>query len=154
MNFFERVMLCLGSACFIYTAYYKIITKRGLFLLNPCHIALLMLLFLLKARDNSTLFMRRFHSLWTGWWIGGLAGFLFPHLEDISNFQISLFFTEHALIWPLGPLITYRRYGFIKPTLKIGLITFGTFIIYQLAILVPVCRSLKVNINFALCHSP
>lgn len=73
-------MFWIGLLCFIYTAYYKIITKRGLFLLNPCHISLLGLLYILNAKDNNSQWMRKIHALWTGWWIGGLAGFLFPHL--------------------------------------------------------------------------
>jgi len=78
-------MFWIGVTCFAYTVYYKIVTKRGLFLLNPCHISLFTLLYLLKAQDNSNLFTRRIHTLWTGWWIGGLAGFLFPHLEDLTT---------------------------------------------------------------------
>jgi len=73
-------MFLIGLVCLLYTAYYKISTKRGLFLLNPCHIALIGLLYLLNVKDNSSIWARKFHAFWSGWWIGGLAGFLFPHL--------------------------------------------------------------------------
>jgi hypothetical protein len=32
--------------------YYKVATKRGLFILNPCHITLLIMLVLLRTQHN------------------------------------------------------------------------------------------------------
>jgi hypothetical protein len=64
--------------------YYKVATKRGLFILNPCHITLLMMLVLLRAEDNSSPFMRKLHSIWTAWLFGAFGALYFPHLEDVS----------------------------------------------------------------------
>jgi len=73
-------MFWIGLICLLCTVYYKISTKRGLFLLNPCHIAFVGLLYLLNAKDNDSILVRKVHVLWMGWWIGGLAGLLFPHI--------------------------------------------------------------------------
>lgn len=48
----------------------------------------------------------------------------------------------------------YRRYGFVFPTFKNQMAAYATFVIYQLAILVPLGLLTQVNLDFALCHSP
>jgi hypothetical protein len=83
-NIFEKIYFIIGLICLLLTIYYKVSTKRGLFIFNPCHISLAFLLVLLYAKDNTSLFMRKFHTAWSGWLFGALAAFVFPHLEDIT----------------------------------------------------------------------
>ena len=68
--------------------------------------------------------------------------------------EVAAFFAEHVLIWPLGPLILYRRYGFTVPGWRDHLVGFGCYILYHIIVLVPLCRATMVNINFQLCPSP
>jgi hypothetical protein len=69
-------------------------------------------------------------------------------------FEFVLYYVEHLIILPIGPIVLYRRYGFPKPSLKNHLCGYGTFIAFHMLLLVPISRFLKVNLNFALCHSP
>ena len=80
----ERICFWLGLASLLLTFYFKLITKRGLFILNPCHVALLFMLILLAAEDNTNIYLRRLHNAWTGWLFGAAAAFIFPHLEEIN----------------------------------------------------------------------
>lgn len=65
-----------------------------------------------------------------------------------------LYYFEHVIIWPLGPIILHRRYGMFRPGFKDNVASFATFGAHETLILVPFGRWLKVNLNFALCHSP
>lgn len=122
-------------------------------MLNPCHVTFLMFLVLLMG-NNTSYKMRWMHTAWTGWLFGGFAALVIPHLEGLSLIEAVSFFFEHLLIWPLGPLLLNRRYGYVKPTLANNFPSYGTMILFHLLILVPVCRLTKANINFQLCHSP
>jgi len=65
-----------------------------------------------------------------------------------------LYYVEHIIILPLGPLVLYRRYGIVRPSFKNQIASFGSIAIYQLTVLMLVGRWFKINLNFALCHSP
>jgi hypothetical protein len=54
---------------------------------------------------------------------------------------------------PLGYLVLAKRYGFMTPTFKNQMASFGTMAIYQICVLAPISRLTMVNLNFALCHS-
>ena len=68
--------------------------------------------------------------------------------------EILAFFGEHILIWPLGPLILYRKYGFSFPGWKDHCTGKGVFYLYHFVVLVPLSRWTKISINFMLCPSP
>jgi len=53
-NLFEKVYLAIGFICLLFAIYYKVSTKRGFFIFNPCHISLALLLVLLYTKDNSS----------------------------------------------------------------------------------------------------
>ena len=121
--------------------------------MNPCHVSLTLLLVLLKG-DNSKYWMKWVYAAYTGWLFGAFAALLLPHLEGLNVMEIVAFFTEHTLIWPIGPLLLYRRYGTLRPTWKNHLTTYTTILLFHLLIIIPVNRILKVNINFQSCPSP
>lgn len=152
-NLLEKICFYFGVTCLAYTCYRKVVRKEGIFLLNPCHITFLMLLILLVG-NNASNKMRWLHSAWTGWLFGGFAALAIPHLEGLSALEAFTFFAEHLLIWPLGPLLLNRRYGYLKPTVFNNFPSFGTIIFFHFLILVPVCRLTKANVNFMLCPSP
>jgi hypothetical protein len=150
----EKICFWVGLGSLLMTFYYKLATKRGLFILNPCHVALAMQLVLLAAHDNTSLLMRRLYAVWTAWLFCPFSALLLPHLEEISLSEFVLYYVEHIIILPLGPMVLHRRYGNPWPALKAHLAGFGTMIAFQTIVLVPFGRFLKVNLNFALCHSP
>jgi len=136
------------------TLYFKVVTKRGLFILNPCHIALTMLLVLLKTEDNTSVAMKRLKVAFNAWLFCPFCALVLPHLEEISIYEFLLYYIEHFIILPIGPLVLLRRYGNHWPSLKVHAASYGTIISYQTLLLVPISRWFKVNLNFALCHSP
>lgn len=121
-------------------------------MLNPCHINILIQIYLLLTKN--TLKNRMLHTAWTGWLFGPYMATFIPHLNGIDDFEILLYFYEHIAIIPLGFLVLAKRYGFMKPTFKNQMASFGTIALYQFLILVPFSRNTMVNLNFALCHSP
>jgi hypothetical protein len=153
-NWFEQLCLGVGVVCLGYTGWLKIVVRHeGLFMANPCHVSLLMLLVLLRGNNNSPA-MRWLHTAYSGWTLGAFAALLIPHLEGLDLLEQGVFFAEHYLIWPLGPLILYRRYGWGLPGWRDHFTAFGTFLLYHLVFLVPLGRWTKVSINFQLCPSP
>lgn len=153
-NTFERIYFWLGVFSLVLTLYYKVITKRGFFILNPCHVTLLMMLILLRAEDNSNHNIRKFYTIWTAWLFGAFGALYWPHLEDIEWLEFILYYVEHLIIFPLGPIVLYRRYGQIFPSFKSQIASYSTVLIFQLLILTMLSRAFKVNLNFTLCHSP
>lgn len=149
----EKICFWAGLGSLLMTFYYKLVTKRGLFILNPCHVALAMQLVLLATKDNTSLFMRRMHMAWTAWLFCPFSALLLPHLEEINWTEFVLYYVEHIIILPLGPLVLHRRYANHWPSLKAHLAGFATMIAFQTIVLVPFGRFLKVILNFALCHS-
>lgn len=144
----------MGLLSFIFTFYFKVSTKRGFFMLNPCHVALLLMLVLLRVKDNSGVLARRLHLAWTAWLLGPFGALAWPHLEEISMFEFVLYFVEHLVILPIGPMVLARRYGNTFPNLRNHLAAYSTFLVFQLLMLTPLSRLYRVNLNFTLCHSP
>jgi hypothetical protein len=112
------------------------------------------MLILLIARDNTNIHIRRLHIAWTAWLLGPFGALAFPHLEDITMFEAVLYFVEHLIILPIGPLVLYRRFGNCRPGFKNQIASFSTLLAFQTLVLVSISRALKVNLNFSLCHSP
>lgn len=150
-SLFEKLVGLSSIVSLILTFYFKLITKKGLFILNPCHITLIIMTVLLFSR--STPLMLKLHTYWTAWLFGAYLAVLIPHLDGIDSLEVLLYYYEHLLIVPVGPIILYRRYGFKRPRLLDQLAGFATLIIYQLTVLTSLSRLLKVNLNFSLCHS-
>lgn len=142
----------MGAITFILTAYYKMAAGKGLFMLNPCHISLLGVIVLCVA--PSTARMHKLHTMWTSWLFGAFLALFFPHLRGISDFEVYLYFLEHLLIIPIGPIILFRRYDFVKPNFKNQFAAFASLGIYQCSVLFFFSVLTSVNLNFALCHSP
>ena len=128
------------------------IMRKGLFIFNPCHLSCLGVIVMCLKSSTST--MRTFHTMWTSWIFGAALALSVPHLNGVSEVEIYLYYLEHYLIVPIGPVILYRRYGFLQPTVKNQLAAFSSMVCYQLSILFILSITTKVNLNFVLCHSP
>jgi hypothetical protein len=81
INLTEKICFWVGLGSLLLTLYFKVVTKRGLFMLNPCHVSLVIMLVLLRAEDNSSLRMRWLHTAWTAWLLGPFGAIAWPHLE-------------------------------------------------------------------------
>ena len=77
-------MVALSAVvCYIMTFYYKVITRKGMFIFNPCHMTLIVMICLMIS--PSTPFMKKVHTFWTTWLFGAFLALFIPHLEGISN---------------------------------------------------------------------
>ena len=150
---FEFLYSVVSVLTVLLQTFMKISSKKGLFMLNPCHINLVFVTALMLLPISR--FIKLVHLAWEPWIFGPIFALLFPHLDGISQFEIYLYYVEHILIFPLGQLLLTRRYGGLDfPSLKNQIFGFGTTIIYQYALLAPVSDWSLVNLNFTLCHSP
>ena len=127
-------------------------TGKGLFILNPCHMSIVAVIVMCLV--PATPFMKKIHSMWTSWLFGASLAIMVPHLKGMADWEIFLYFIEHIMIVPVGPLVLYRRYGYQMPDLQNQLASFASVGFYQFVILFPASVLTKVNLNFALCHSP
>lgn len=81
-NWIEKFVAVNGIISLALTLYYKLYTRKGMFIFNPCHLSLLILVFLLFA--PTTKFTRKVHTCWTAWLFGAIMALGIPHLEGVS----------------------------------------------------------------------
>lgn len=93
------------------------------------------------------------HTAWSAWLYGAILALLVPHLDGVTYSGILIYYYEHLLIMPIGPLLLYRRYGFTMPNIVNQISSYATMCLYQLLMLAPIGRITMVNLNFALCHT-
>jgi hypothetical protein len=84
-NHIEVVTFWVSVVTLIGTAWVKLDRGQGMFLFNPCHITLLMMIILLKTNNTSSTFMKRMHTAWSALVFGAFAALLIPHLEGVST---------------------------------------------------------------------
>jgi hypothetical protein len=74
----------------IVQTYMKVSTKKGLFILNPCHTNLVFvaILMILPTTKNTKLI----HLAWEPWIFGPIFALMFPHLYGINQFEIYLYY--------------------------------------------------------------
>jgi hypothetical protein len=68
--------------------------------------------------------------VYNAWLFCPFAAFLFPHLEEISLFEFLLYYVEHLIILPIGPLLLLRRYGNRWPSFKAHIAGYGTMMAF------------------------
>ena len=142
----------LGLLIFSATAYLRGLNGTMIWLLNPCHVTVLIQATLSLA-PNTPLF-QKVHTYWSAWVFGAMLALAIPHTYGLSLFEVIVFYLEHCYIFPFGPLLLYRRFGFLKPTLTNQLASYSSIMVYHLTVLMFVGITTMVSINFVLCHSP
>lgn len=80
----EKITGIFGIISLFLTFYFKWITKKGIFILNPCHFSLLVVVILLFSPTNNT--TRKLHTAWTSWLFGAMLALVVPHLEGVAPF--------------------------------------------------------------------
>ena len=98
----------------------------------------LLLFLILLVGDNTSKTMKWIHTAYSGCLFGAFAALLIPHLEGLSYMEMIAFFGEHILIWPLGPLVLYRKYGYSFPGWKDHCTGKGVFFLYHFLNLVSI----------------
>lgn len=83
-NSFEKFVAFNCIVSLVLTLYYKMLTGKGIFIFNPCHVSLLLVVVLLLA--PTTDFTRKLHTCWTAWLFGAIMALFIPHLYGITQF--------------------------------------------------------------------
>jgi len=135
--------------------FYKFPQGKGIFLLNPCHIVLLIEAYLLlvhKSRKQNVLFANFVSLLFSPW-----CGIIFA--VDIglhAPYEVEMYWFEHILSAVINPLILviggrYRDRQFFD--FRYRLIGFAFFSLYHRAVLLPVALGTWANVDQTLCHA-
>lgn len=79
-----------GFGVLIFIMYIKIQTKKGLFILNPCHMTLLVQSYLLIA--SKTEFNKAVHLCYISSVYGAVIALIFPHTNGILPIELFLYY--------------------------------------------------------------
>jgi len=61
-------------------------------MLNPCHTTVLIQSYLLAAKDNTSPWVRKVHTIWASWVFGAFGAFAWPHLENLPVIEVVLYY--------------------------------------------------------------
>jgi len=134
---------------------YKFPQGKGIFLLNPCHIVLLIEAYLLlvhKTEKQNVLFANFASLLFSPW-----CGLVFAvHVGLNGPYEVEMYWFEHILSAIINPLILmiggrYRDRQFFD--FRYRLIGFAFFSLYHRVVLMPLSLATWANLDQTLCHA-
>jgi len=134
---------------------YKFVSGKGVFLLNPCHVMMIVQSYLLltkKDASNNTLYANFISNLFSPW-----CGIVFSVNVGLDlPYEAEMYWVEHfmgALINPLA-LVFGERYR-SRQYFDFGyrLIGFALFSLYHRVVLLPISVLTWANLDQALCHA-
>ena len=110
-SLFEKILGIIGFAAFIIQFYIKATYGTLIYIINPCHLLILMQSFLLltkKTKFTSLVFISC-----QRWVFGAWLAVVFPDHGGYTSFEVGLFYVEHYIVAFLGvqTLIIFGRYG-------------------------------------------
>ncbi|ORZ17627.1 transmembrane protein [Absidia repens] len=154
-NWSEKLMLSSLIASYGVTLTHKIWRRNVLFMLQPCHVNCLLLIFTMMARKTSALphilFNIYLHTQW-----GGVAALLFPDLRDHKYLGETFnFFAEHILIL-LAPIymIYSGRYLVLPTSTDMALLSFSLFSLFHSPLLHICALKSGLNLNYLFTPPP
>uniref|UniRef100_A0A914DX56 Transmembrane protein 164 n=1 Tax=Acrobeloides nanus TaxID=290746 RepID=A0A914DX56_9BILA len=141
-------------AVFIVELIYKMNTKTGIFLLQPCHVTTVLQLILLRVKENSpwsTQFFR--FQMYT--MPGAIIAIIFPALDTrLLIHEVVIFYIQHFFIVFVPLFLMLHRESFVPesakniawPVFSLSLIT-----LYHYLLLQPLGLLTQANLNYILC---
>lgn len=79
----EKLIGILSILTVIIQGYYKFSTRKGMFMLNPCHINVLMMSYLFLAETSTA--TKRLYVCWEAWLFGPILSLVVPHLNGVDD---------------------------------------------------------------------
>lgn len=133
---------------------YKLISRTGIFLLNPCHVTTAMQLFLLTmdANERSTCFLFRLNMYFMP---GAFFALAFPVLNtrDLPG-EVFIYYSQHVAIILIPLYLMYLR-GAFEPEKAHDYVwtAFGlcVFLLYHFIVLQGMAMYSRVNLNNIMC---
>lgn len=156
-NFLKKLqpyVFLLHLIVFIGELYYKIKTKTGIFMLQPCHVTHFLQLLILKFNEKSSLVLQLFR-LQMYFIPGAFLATIFPALGERSLFEIGIFYVQHFLII-LVPIFLIASGRFIPEkftNFTYAAFGYAAFVLYHYVVLQPLSYVTLANINYMLCPS-
>eukprot|EP00736_Rhodelphis_marinus_P006005 Rmarinus@m.13000 len=148
----------LLAVVYLWELYYKVVTRKVIFMLQPCHVVALMQIIALWAPSGRG-------SVWlvtqmTGWLFGPLIALVTPDTSTLHlPWEVELYWIEHGLIVLVVPLYLLCRKGptgvprvhIMYPNIFVWIEAALGIQLYHWLVLHPVGHATWVNVNFMLC---
>lgn len=150
------VLAGLLSLSFLYTIFYKWMTKSLIFLLQPCHVITTVELLVLFAPHGSFIDMTIVFNLMLYWVWNPLIAILQPDLRDYKHFRdLFNYFFQHALIIliPFYLLFT-RQYDLYHWSWENLVVSFNLQVLYHFFVLEVVNLFACTNLNYMMAPPP
>lgn len=148
----EKMMAVACSLCMLYNIYFKIESRTLIFLLNPCHFATVLLIYLgftPFSKTNERVALASF-----GFFFGGWLGIIFRENEGMSQFYCLMYDIQHvflafggAIVFSLSGKYDLRKWY----TPKVILMGAACFSAYNRLVLMPISLMTWANLNHSLC---
>ncbi|ORX88059.1 hypothetical protein K493DRAFT_290848 [Basidiobolus meristosporus CBS 931.73] len=147
----EKLVITVLSFSLVLVAAHKYMTDSTIFLLQPCHVSLVILLTVLICpktwRLPHVLFNVYLNIMW-----GTILALLFPDYRSYTLFlEVENFILEHWLIL-LTPLYIFytRKVAVWKPSVSMTLASHCFYALYNVVILLPFALVSGQNLNYQL----
>jgi len=116
---YEKVFAYVSLITYALQFYYKVSTGKGLFMLNPCHINVLIMSYL--ALKPTTQLTKTIALCWEAWFFGPLLSLMFPHLSGLEN-QLEVKQHLKSGIRLLFRASTHHSYRHVAPSVSLRVI--------------------------------
>jgi hypothetical protein len=151
----ELVFGWISIFVFICQIFYKIAAGKGIFMINPCHVVLLMQAYVLtlkKSLNTQVMYANCVSLLFSPW-----CGMLFAVDIGLTGpFEKQMYWIEHYLGAIINPLVLamsgrYHQRKFFHVYYR--LIGFAFFSLYHRVVLLPLAFLTWANLDQTLCHA-
>lgn len=154
----DWVIIMALVATLLITIYYKVQRNTYLFLLQPCHMSVLLLLILMlhPGGENSALRVHFLFNVYLHISWGGMLAIAFPDTRGYSQLlEMEMFWIEHAflVIVPIYMMLT-RRFQVFKPSPNMGFTSFLMFALYHSFVLASLALASGRNLNYVMNPPP
>ncbi|ORZ01440.1 transmembrane protein [Syncephalastrum racemosum] len=150
----EKALLASLTASLGVTLTHKLVRGNQLFMLQPCHMSALLLIFCManpQLTVSHVLFNIYLHTQW-----GALAALLFPDLRGHDLFLETFnFFAEHILILAAPIYMIYsRRYVVLPASPNLALLSFCVYGFFHSPLLHACALRTGLNLNYLFAPPP
>jgi hypothetical protein len=134
---------------------YKFQAGKGVFMLNPCHVVLLIEAYIMmtkKTEKHNVVYALLVSLIFSPW-----CGIIFAQYGGLDGlYEVEMYWFEHILSALINPLILiiggrYKSRQFFNFTYR--LIGFAFFSLYHRLVLMPVAIGTWANLDQTLCHA-
>ncbi|KAI9277851.1 TMEM164 family-domain-containing protein [Sporodiniella umbellata] len=146
----ERAMTMALASSLLLTLIHKIIRNRVWFMLQPCHISGLLLVFALLYPNKKSFLPHIFFNIYLHLQWGAMAALAFPDLrEHVLIGETFNFFAEHILLLVVPVYMIYSgRYAVLPKSKGILFLSFFTYSFFHTPVLHTLSLASGFNLNY------